>query len=74
MTQLAGISGKDAVKAFGKIGYVVTRQKGSHVRLKSTLRPSDPLTIPLHKELKIGLIKALIQDAGLTEQAFLDLI
>lgn len=74
MTRLAGISGKDAVKAFEKIGYVVVRQKGSHVRLKNNFRPEKPLTIPLHKEVKIGLLKALIHDAGLSEQEFLNLL
>lgn len=74
MTDLAGVSGKDAVKAFMKVGYVVIRQRGSHVRMKSDERSTFPLTIPLHKELKIRLLRQLIQDAGLVNETFLDLL
>ncbi len=69
MGELAGISGKEAVKRLTKFGYVVVRQKGSHVRLHSKGRRS--ITIPLHKELKLGLLKHLIQEAGITTDAFL---
>mgnify|MGYP001619326679 FL=1 len=74
MPKLPVISGKAAVKKFLKIGYVVTRQKGSHVRLTNDndiLR--KPFTIPLHKMLKPGLTHQLIKDAGLTIEEFLDL-
>ncbi len=69
------ISGKKAIKALTKLGYISVRQRGSHVRLK---HPSDstkrPLTIPLHKELKLGLLKRLISDANLTPNEFQELL
>ena len=50
--KLPVVSGKDAVKAFGKLGYVTVRQTGSHIRMK---HQSDsfkkPLTIPNHRFL-----------------------
>jgi len=30
MTKLPVVSGRDAVKAFGKLGYAFDRQRGSH--------------------------------------------
>lgn len=73
--KLPVISGKKAIKAFTKLGYISVRQRGSHVRLK---HPSDstkrPLTIPLHKELKLGLLKRLISDANLTPNEFQELL
>ena len=49
------------------------RQRGSHVRLR---HPTDsarrPLTVPLHKELKPGLLRRLISDANLTPDEFLE--
>lgn len=69
--KLPVISGEQAVKAFSKIGYQKVRPKGSHVRLR---HPTDinkrPLTIPLHKELKPGLLRRLISDANLTRDEF----
>ena len=46
------ISGKDLLKLFLQEGWVILRQKGSHVIIgKGSLRE----TIPLHRELKKGL-------------------
>ena len=74
MTILAGISGKQAIKRFEQIGYTVVRQKGSHVRLKHPKSNFHrPITIPLHKELGIGLLKQLIRDAGIDIKTFLNL-
>ncbi len=69
------ISGEEAIKVFSRIGYEIIRQRGSHVRLR---HPTDlerrPLTIPLHKELKLGLLRRLIADANLTRDEFIDLL
>ncbi|MBI5230146.1 MAG: type II toxin-antitoxin system HicA family toxin [Candidatus Magasanikbacteria bacterium] len=72
MTQLANISGKQAIRSFCKIGYEIVRQKGSHARLRHPESLSHrSLTVPLHRELKIGLLHQLIKDAGLTAEEFL---
>lgn len=69
------ISGKDVIKIFEKIGYKVVRQKGSHVRLRDDKNEfHNPLTIPNHKVLKIGLLKKLIKDANLSVEEFLFLV
>jgi len=72
MSLLAGISGRLAVKKLQKVGYVIVRQRGSHVRLR---HPNSsihkPLTIPLHPELKIGLLHQALQDAGIDIKQFL---
>ncbi|MFA6534118.1 MAG: type II toxin-antitoxin system HicA family toxin [Patescibacteria group bacterium] len=74
MTKLAGISGRLAVKKLSKIGYQISRQKGSHLRLNHR-QPEiyKPLTIPLHRELKLGLLYQVIKDANLTPEQFLEL-
>lgn len=71
MGLLGGISGKEAVRRFERIGYHVTHQRGSHVRLwhTDTFR-CKPLTVPMHRELKKGLLRQLIQDAGLSVEEF----
>ncbi|MEK6575288.1 MAG: type II toxin-antitoxin system HicA family toxin [Chloroflexota bacterium] len=63
------------MKAFEKIGYRVVRQKGSHIRMRDDKNERHrPLTIPGHKELKPGLLRALMRDADLTVDEFEKLI
>jgi predicted RNA binding protein YcfA (HicA-like mRNA interferase family) len=73
MGTLSNISGKDAVKAFAKAGWQTVGQVGSHlVMTKSGQRAN--LSIPQHKELSVGTLRALIRCAGLTLDQFLDLL
>lgn len=51
------LSGKELLKRFKKAGWILLRQKGSHVVIgKGDKRE----TIPMHKELKKGLEKKLL--------------
>ena len=73
MGELGGISGKIAVKKFLALGYIVARQRGSHVRLADPTGRRPKLVVPLHKELKTGLLARLIKDAQITLEEFLEL-
>lgn len=73
--RLPRISGEAAVKVLTKIGYNVVRQKGSHLRLKDPDNPSHkPVTVPLHKSIKPGLLRRIIKDAGLSVKEFIELL
>ena len=73
--KLPVISGYDAIKTLRKAGFVVTRQKGSHVRLKKIKEETViKITVPLHKTLKKGTLERIIKDAGLTIDEFLQLL
>jgi len=74
VTRLPVISGRDAVKAFRKIGYELDHQTGSHMILRRRVYPYRRLTIPDHKELAKGALRALIREAGLTVEEFNDLL
>ena len=70
MGKLGNISGKEAVKAFSRAGWQVMGQVGSHVVMaKSGVRAN--LSIPQHKELSTGTLRALIRAAGITVEEFL---
>jgi len=73
MAKLPVISGKKAIKAFEKAGFVKCRQRGSHVNMKKEGEPVL-LPVPLHRELKRSLLRDLIRDAGLTTEQFVDLL
>ena len=72
MTYLHNIKGKDAIRAFAKAGGDVRQGKGDHVNIK--MPNGQLITIPVPKELKIGLLKAAIKKAGLTEEEFASLL
>ena len=73
MGKLANISGKEAVKAFQTAGWQQIGQVGSHVVLvKPGIRVN--LSIPQHKELSVGTLRALIRSAGLTVDEFVNLL
>lgn len=73
MGKLRNISGKQAVKVFEKAGWEQIGQVGSHVvMVKSGIRVN--LSIPQHKELSVGTLRALIRNANLTVDEFLKLI
>ncbi len=72
--KLPVVSGMDCIKALKKVGYVVVRQKGSHVRLKDKHGILPPVTVPDHKELRPGLLRKILNDAGLTLEDFTRLL
>ena len=72
MARLPVISGDDFVKAVARTGFSVDRMEGSHMIL---IGPTGQrLSVPRHRELGRGLLRALIRDAGLTREAFLELL
>ncbi|MSU55968.1 MAG: addiction module toxin, HicA family [Candidatus Taylorbacteria bacterium] len=74
MPQLPILSGREVVKALERGGYKIVRQRGSHIRMASLARPQWPVTVPRHKTIGRGLLRKIIQDAGLSIEQFLDLL
>ncbi len=73
MARLPTVSGRQAVAAFEKVGFEVRRQRGSHIIMARTGTPVT-LSVPDHRRLKSGTLRALIRKAGLTVQEFADLL
>jgi predicted RNA binding protein YcfA (HicA-like mRNA interferase family) len=68
MTSFRNIKGKDAVRAFVRAGGRVRQGRGDHVNIK--MPGGELITIPVSGEVKIGLLKAAINSAGLSEEEF----
>ena len=49
----------------------IVRQRGSHIRLRDATGARPPLTIPDHRELKSGLLRRLLRDAGMSFEEFI---
>jgi predicted RNA binding protein YcfA (HicA-like mRNA interferase family) len=74
VSKLPAISGRDAAKALRRTGYELDHQTGSHMILRQTTYPHRRLTVPDHKELAKGTLRAIIREAGLTVEEFVDLL
>ena len=56
------ISGGDLIKLLKRLGYDVSRQTGSHIRLTTAQNGQHHITIPNHNPIKIGTLSAIITD------------
>ena len=81
MTRMPLVSGREAARAFQGIGSAIDHQTGSHIidsgrvellldRFRQDAEPHRRLTIPDHKELGKGTLRAIIRQAGLTVDEF----
>jgi predicted RNA binding protein YcfA (HicA-like mRNA interferase family) len=69
MPRLPVLSGSDVVRAFERAGWRSDRQRGSHViLLKSGMNVS--LSVPQHREVAPGTLRALIRNAGMSVEEF----
>ena len=72
MPRLPRISGKKAVRTLEKMGFIISRQTGSHVVLKK-LTPDGEIVcvVPLHRELKIGTLSGILKQAQVKADEFI---
>jgi predicted RNA binding protein YcfA (HicA-like mRNA interferase family) len=68
------VSGSEVVKALSKIGYSVDHQTGSHLILRNEHQPHRRVTVPNHKEIARGTLRAILSETGLTVEEFIELI
>ena len=52
-----------------RFGFVVYRQRGSHVTLVRE-NPPNQTTVPLHKELDRGTLRAILRQTGIGVDEF----
>lgn len=68
------VSARDLIKTLAKIGYLADHQSGSHIILRNKNYPYRKLTIPNHKEIARGTLRAIINQTGLSKEEFLKLL
>ena len=74
MPKIPVVSAIKVIKVLSKIGYEADHQTGSHIILRHREMPYKRLTVPNHKEIARGTLKAIIEEAGMTVKEFTDLL
>jgi predicted RNA binding protein YcfA (HicA-like mRNA interferase family) len=65
MSSLRNVDASQLVNALQMFGYVLIRQKGSHMRLRSTYSGTEHLlTIPNHSPIKIGTLQSILSSVA----------
>ncbi len=65
MPRLPVVSGRELVRALEELGYVLDRQRGSHMVLRRDVPPYRRLVVPDHKEIAKGTLRAILRQAGI---------
>jgi predicted RNA binding protein YcfA (HicA-like mRNA interferase family) len=71
MPTLPDLSGREVVRVFEKLGWIVARQRGSHIILVKDGHRAT-LSVPDHRSVAKGTLRSLIRASGLTVEEFLD--
>jgi predicted RNA binding protein YcfA (HicA-like mRNA interferase family) len=58
------LSAQELIKTLSKYNYQVDRQKGSHIRLSTSLNGEHHVTIPNHDPLKIGTLSSILGEVA----------
>jgi predicted RNA binding protein YcfA (HicA-like mRNA interferase family) len=75
MTKVPSLPYDQIIRALQRDGWVVVRQKGSHVRLqKHTAAETLKLTVPTHRPLKRSTLAHILKQAKLTTEDFEELL
>ena len=54
------LKGSDLIKSLSSLGYEVTRQVGSHVRITTAQKGQHHITVPNHNPIKVGTLSAIL--------------
>jgi predicted RNA binding protein YcfA (HicA-like mRNA interferase family) len=64
MIHLHNVNAHELITALCKIGYIPTRQTGSHIRLTIQHKSQHHITIPNHDPLRIGTLNAILNEVS----------
>jgi predicted RNA binding protein YcfA (HicA-like mRNA interferase family) len=74
VSRLPQVSGRDAVGVLRQVGYEQDHQRGSHIVMRQVETPHRRITVPDHNPVAKGTLRAIIRQAGLTVEEFVELL
>jgi predicted RNA binding protein YcfA (HicA-like mRNA interferase family) len=69
MPKLPRIGSRECLVARQRLGFVVVRQRGSHIVLR---RGTSGCVVPNHKEIRPGTLSGILKQAGVSVEEFID--
>lgn len=73
--KLRPLSFRELVKILNRLGFVVVRQRGSHVVLKGVHKEMKrTVVVPRHSEIAVGTLRGILLQAGLDIEELLELV
>lgn len=73
MTRLPVISSRKCVRALEKAGFYVDRQRDSHIIMLCEDPPAR-VTVPQHRALRKGTLRAILRESGLSAEELVELL
>jgi predicted RNA binding protein YcfA (HicA-like mRNA interferase family) len=67
------LSGREVRAALEQCGFVFQRQKGSHMMMRRD-HPPARVVVPDHKQIRVGTLRKIVSQAGVTVEDFLALL
>ena len=75
MTKVPILGYEKLIKALQRDGWVVVRQKGSHIRLQKHIKDEVlKLTVPAHRSIKRSTLSHILKQARISVDQFLELV
>jgi predicted RNA binding protein YcfA (HicA-like mRNA interferase family) len=72
---LPSVSGRGLIRALQRAGFVVLRQKGSHVSLeKRTADGYWRTVVPMHREIRPGTLSDILHQTGISKEELRELL
>ena len=74
MTKLPALKPREVIRILERAGYQVDRVKGSHYIMRHPQRPGR-IPVPFHagRDIKMAVLRSIVEQSGLTEEEFLAL-
>ncbi len=71
MSEYPSLSYKQIINSLQRAGFIIVRQKGSHIRLqKRILYKVIKITIPAHKPVKPNTLRQILKQAEIDLETF----
>ena len=69
MPKLLLVSGTEVIWTLERLGFIVLRQKGSHIILR---RGPTGCVVPNHREIKTGTLSGILKQASVSAEEFIE--
>ena len=69
MPKLPLVSGTEVVRTLERLGFILLRQKGSHIILR---RGPTGCVVPNHREIKTGTLSGILKQASVSVEEFIE--